>query len=462
MAFYRSFFSHDTWITNAAPDSNLSYRASGSNHGKSTSLNVFARKAEINSSSIELARTIVRFDLTELSGKIYSDRVIPSSSVSYFLKMFDKKHDDTVPTSYDLFVYPLSRSFDEGNGIDDDNYRDIGYANWINSTSIQTWTVTGSDFLTTNYGSASQHFDGGSEDLEVDVTDIVKNWLTGAIANNGLVIKLGNTEESNGDNYFKKVFYGRESKYVGKIPYLEARWNDVVKDNRNNFAYNLNNKLFLYNFIRGELTAVTEPVSVRVQDHLVGTSASFSQTYTAAQYATGIMTASLTIANTASFKFSGTFYDIWFSGSTVLMTGTFVPLVLTGSTFDSYENFVIGVDNLKRTYFANEEARLKVVVRNRDYKNHRGVLNTASLDLPKEYIEKLYYSILNKENGEIVVPFGTGSILYTATSYNSDGNYFNIWFNSFVPGFTYKIIFLVDINQYDKKIIDNDFIFKVL
>ena len=462
MAFYRSFPLADTWITDAAPDSNLSYRASGSNHGLSPSLNVFARKAEINSSSIELARTLVKFSLTDLSGKIYSDNTIPSASVSYYLRMFDKKHDDIIPTSFDLFVYPLSRSFDAGSGIDDDNYRDIGYANWLNSTSTQTWTTTGSDFISSGYGSGSQHFDIGTEDLEVDITDVVKNWLTGGINNNGLVVKFGNTEETNATNYYKKMFYGKETKYVEYMPYIEARWNDVLKDNRNNFAYSIQNRLFLYNFIRGELTSVTEPVTVRIQDHLLGTSASFSQTYDAVRHAAGILTASVTIANTASFKFSGTFYDIWFSGSTVLMTGTFTPLILTGANYDSYEDFVVDISNLKRTYKTNEETRLKVLVRNKDYKNHRGLQSTASLDMPKEYAEKLYYSILNNENGKVIVPFGTGSLLYTNTSYNSEGNYFRLWFNSFVPGFTYRIIFLLDINQDEKRILDDEFVFKVL
>lgn len=460
MSFYRIYSTKDTWITNKSIDGTAGNLATGSNHGASPVLNVFAAKAEIQSGSIELARSLVQFDITELSGKIFLDRVIPSSSVSYILKMFDMKHGDTIPTSYDLFAFPLSRSWDEGVGIDDDDFQDSGYANWMSASSTAVWTNTGSDFLASGYGSASQHFDLGQEDVEMDVTSVVNAWLTGGLTSNGFVLKLGSTEESNAVDYYVKRFHGRETKYVDKIPYIEARWNDVLKDNRGNFGYNVENKLVMYNFIRGELTVVQEPVTVRVQDHLLGVSASFTQSYQTYQIASGVLTASIFISNTASF--SASFYDIWFSGSRVYLTGTFKPLALSASSVNQYDEFTIDVTNLKRVYAVNEEARLKVNVRKRDYKTHRGTVATASLNTEREYIEKMYYSVLNDETGETVVPFGTGTIPYTQLSYDGNGNYFNIWMKNFVPGFKYRLKFLIDINQYDKKIIEEDFVFKVV
>jgi hypothetical protein len=188
MGWYRIFPTKDTFISTYAPDSLDAIRATGSNHGATPSLNIFAAKARFLTSSVELARILIDFDITELSGKIYTDLLIPSSSVSYRLKMCDMKHDETVPTSYDLFVFPLSRSWSEGRGIDNDNFRDYGYASWVDATSTQAWTVTGSDFIS-DMGSGSQNFDQGDEDLSVDITHIVNNWLTGAFGKNGLVVK---------------------------------------------------------------------------------------------------------------------------------------------------------------------------------------------------------------------------------------------------------------------------------
>jgi len=279
MGIYRIPCTKDTWITNRIIDNNSSVRATGSNFGADPSLNVYAFEPDILTGTMDVARSLLKFDMTELSGKIYEDLIIPSSSVTYLLKMYDMKHEDRVPSSFDLFIYPLSRSWDEGRGIDTENFRDYGYANWHSASSTVEWTTTGSDFISEEYGTASQHFDYGYEDLEVDISDIVINWLTSSVFNNdGILIKFGATEE-NGDassvDFYRKAFHGRESKYIEKLPVIEARWDNVIKDNRSNFAYNQNNKLYLYNFIRGELTDLTNPVIVKIQDHLKEVSASY-------------------------------------------------------------------------------------------------------------------------------------------------------------------------------------------
>jgi hypothetical protein len=457
MGFFRILPSKDTWITDAHPEDTVTVRATGSNHGRSPSLYVFARKGDINSSSIELARTMLQFDLTELSGKIYDEGVVPSSSVSYILKMSDMKHEYTVPSSYDLFVYPLSRSWDEGNGIDDNFYRDGGYASWMSASSTEAWTTSGSDFIT-DQGSGSQRFDHGDEDLEVDITDVVVNWLTGTFANNGLLVKMGDTEESNAVDYFTKKFHGWESKYVDKIPYIEARWDDVLKDNRNNFAFDVENTLVMYNLVRGELTSPAGVASVTITN-----GDSYSHTFNAGEVSTGILTASVTISSTGSYS-SSSFSDIWVGASTPQLTSSFVPAYVSASHVDPYDEFVVDVANLKGVYYAAEEARLIVNVKKRDWVTHVGLLSSGSDDLgrEREYIEKMYYSIVNDETGETIVPFGTGSIPFTQLSYNGDGNYFNLCMNGFIPGFKYRLLFLIDINRFDKKIVDDDFTFKVI
>ncbi len=466
MSLYRIFPSKDAYITNRFLQGSTSVRATGSNFGATPTLRIFAIKDDVSSGASELARTLIQFNLTELSGKIFSEKLVPSGSVSYFLKMFNHEHGGSNATSYDLFVYPLSRSWDEGTGKDDDDGSDYGFVNWLSASSTQGWAITGSDYLSTNYGSGSQHFDKGYEDLEVDITQVVNNWLTssigqaGGLPNNGLVVKLGTTEEDNSVDYILKMFHGHETIFINKIPYIEARWNDSRKDNRGNFAYNVSSSLYFYNFVRGELTDVTEPVSVRLQDHVIGNSASYNATFTASKIETGIYSASFVVSNTASF--SASWVDIWRSGSVVYMSGAFTPLVLTGSDVDQYDDFVLSVKNLKRTYQTNEEARFKVFVGKKNNKYH-SISHSASFSSANvQYIEKLYYSILNDATGEVVIPFGTGSLEYTKASYDKDGNYFNLFMNTFIPGFVYRILFLIDINKYDKKVFDNDILFKVI
>lgn len=461
MGVFKVFPSGDTYITDKRPDNSFAtdVRGSGSNHGYSPALNVFARKSEIVSGSIELARSLIQFDLTELSGKLFTDQTIPSGNVSYYLRMYDQIHDETVPSSYDLFIYPLSQSWDVGQGIDDDNLTDLGYASWVNATSTTEWTTTGSDFISNSF-SASQHFDLGTEDLEVNITSVVNEWLTGSSwpGNYGLVVKLGGVEETGSTNFYRKSFHSKESLYIDKLPHIEARWSNLITDNRSNFVFGHTGSLVLYNFVRNSLQTITNPVTASIKDSVSGSgNHTFSASVIAVEVATGVFTASFAIA---SGTHSGTFYDIWEDGSTLLSSGSFTPTLLTSSVVDYNNQYVVAPKSLKSVYRTSEKARIAVNVRKRDYVTHVGVVSTASLTPQTEYIEKMYYSVINDETGEVVIPFGTGSVAYTQMSYNSAGNYLDLWMSNFVPGFKYRLLFLLDINN-DNQIVDQNFTFKV-
>lgn len=463
MGLFRVFSAKDSYITNRMFGTNNAIRATGSNFGASPSLYVFKLTGSTPASQVELARTLIQFDLTELSGKIYTDQLIPSSSVSYYLKMFDMEHGDRKPENYNIFAYPVSQSWTEGNGIDNDNYRDFGYTNWLSASSAATWAATGSDYLdTADYGSGSQYIEDPNSDIEIDITNVVVNWLTGALPNNGLLLKLGSTEEDHTtESYYTKAFHSRETQFIDRLPYIEARWSNVKKDNRNNFAYNVENKLFMYNIQRGELTNVGETVTCRIQDHVVGVSASYTSSFATHQVEPGILTASITVELTGNVSFSSSWVDIWESSTRVYMTGNFTPLILTGSTQDLNNRYVVNIDNLKRTYSENEEARLKVSVRNKNYTTHK-IVHSSSLDVANQYIEKMYYKVINDDTGNEIVPYGTGSIPFTQLGYDANGNYFDLNMNMFIPGTKYRIMFLIDINKHTKQEIDDDFIFKII
>jgi len=468
MGFYRLFTSKDTWISNASTDGTNGHRMTGSNFGMSPTLQLFAVKNAVESGSYELSRILLQFNLNELSGKIFDEKTVPSSSVNYFLRLANYQHATTIPTSYELFAYPLSKSWTEGTGSDQVTFRDYGWANWLSASSTTAWDVTGSDFQATNYGSGSQAFDRGWEDLEVNVTQVVNNWLTSSIGqaggfpNNGLVVKYGASEESNGVDYNLKMFHSKETKYVDKIPHIEARWDsDVIRDNRKNFAYNVPNRLYFYNFSRGQLSGTNEPLIVKIKDHWMNASASFNVELTSSKVATGIYSASLQVENfTASF--SSSWVDVWFAGARVYMTGNFKPVFLSGSEVDPYEEYTMDVLNLKGEYSANEQARMKVGVRKKNLKkSHIRIVHTASTDVDKEYMDEMYYSVINDETGEVVIPFGTGSVDYTRLSYNGEGNYFDMFMNGYIPGFVYRLKFLIVSNK-EKTVLDEGWKFKVV
>ena len=97
----------------------------------------------------------------------------------------------------------------------------------------------------------TQTFELGTEDLEIDITNIVvRHWMEEALeveASNGpnvdgdaqdarghagLIIKLSPQFESgaNMESYYTKRFFARDSEFFFKRPVIEARWNSSVQD----------------------------------------------------------------------------------------------------------------------------------------------------------------------------------------------------------------------------------------
>jgi len=127
----------DNTITNAF-ERNLVTRGTGSNMGLADSLEIFHIYAQEASASHELSRVLVQFPVvtSDATTTIQADRssgLLPSSgSVNFYLKLFNVAHTQTLPRNYTLVISPVSQSWEEGNGLDMDEYSDLTYnGSWI-------------------------------------------------------------------------------------------------------------------------------------------------------------------------------------------------------------------------------------------------------------------------------------------------------------------------------------------
>ena len=144
MAIKRYTATKDNTITNALKE-NLSTRGTGSNMGASDILEVFSiygqnafssSIAGANTRTTELSRVLLEFPISGSDvGQIYGDRLddkIPESgSVNFFLRVFNARHSETVPTNVTFNIQAISASWNEGSGLDMDNYSDKDNSNWI-------------------------------------------------------------------------------------------------------------------------------------------------------------------------------------------------------------------------------------------------------------------------------------------------------------------------------------------
>ena len=469
MAIKRYVASADNTITNAFK-ANLSTRGTGSNMGAADILEVFSIFGQADSGSLEKSRALIKFPISTLSSDITSG-IVPSNA-SYYLKLFNVAHGDTLPTNFTLEVKVISTLWDEGTGLDMNEYTDVGYSNWVSANSsssgIANWSSQGGDYYASPIYTAS--FDVGTEDLEIDITDTVHAWIAGTKPNYGLGIMLSSSlENSNLRSYYTKKFSARSSEYFFKRPIIEVRWDSSRQDDRGNFylsssmvsaADNLNT-LYLYNYIRGQLKDINGIGTGNIYVNLYSTLGSASITtapktpITGGWISTGIYTASIAVNTTST-----TLYDVWFSGSNQYHTGT-----ISAKTFSNAENAdtdrkIISITNLKSSYTTSEYPKLRLYVRSKNWSPT--IYTKAIADVEQEYIKNLYYRVYRVQDGlDVIASAATASTNHTKVSYDISGSYFPLDMSLFEPGYMYALKFIVkEENNYLKEL-DEVFKFRV-
>ena len=198
MAIKRYTANADTTITNAF-GSNLKTRGTGSNMGLSDSLEVFSIYGQENTGSTELSRILVKFPTTEMSTDRTNGDLPASGSVKFYLRMFNAKHPSTLPKNFVLQAMASEQDWEEGYGMDMEEYSDLTYdedgANWENASSGTKWNRIGGDFYET--GSVYKtSFPKGHEDLEIDISELVEDWIDGRKSNYGIGLMLTGTQEA--------------------------------------------------------------------------------------------------------------------------------------------------------------------------------------------------------------------------------------------------------------------------
>jgi len=450
MAIKRYFSNADTTITNAFR-SNLNVRGVSGNMGQSDILEVFSIYGQANPSSSELSRVLVQFPINDIITDRANALIPASGSISWFLKLYNAKHGQTIPKDYTMTISAVSSSWNEGYGLDMEEYSDIGYANWntasSSSSGTSSWTSAGGDYHTSP--TASYFFNKGTEDLIVDVSSIVEQWITGSKTNYGFGVKLSSSHEQAAQSFYTKKFFARGTEFFFKKPTLEARWNSVRRDNRGYFfassslasaADNLNT-IYLYNVVRGQLKNIpavgTGSIYVKVFTDSSG-STTITPTpntpVTGGWVSTGIYSASFALDTTASEVF-----DRWFNSTltTCFHTGAIDIYDLDAQDYSPSNRYVISCTNLKAIYYPEEQARFRFFTRKKDWSPT--IYTVATSFIPSEIIESASYKLVRVSDNLEVIPYGTGSLLHTGLSYDVSGSYFDLDMNLLEAGYSYQM-----------------------
>tara|TARA_R110000824_G_scaffold26628_1_gene91315 strand:- start:19483 stop:20931 length:1449 start_codon:yes stop_codon:yes gene_type:complete len=462
MAIKKFFASKDNTITDGY-GSVRTTRATDANMGASDILEVYSLYGSFNSSSLEKSRILLQFDTSDLAAKRTAGDIPASGSTTFFLKLTNAPHVGTYATDFTLTINALSQTWDEGIGLDMDEYLDRGVSNWLTAsstggTTYTTWATTGSSYHVNPEYTAT--FTTGLENLSVDVTTLVEQWLAGTKSNYGFLIKLTSTQENGAGNtiasssYYSTKFFGRGSEYFFKRPTLQAEWNSSKGDDRGNFYASSSiaaedentNTLYLYNRVRGQLRnlpdmtgtiyvnyydALTSSAGLSTSDtEIINTSA-----VTGGWVNTGIYSASSILDTTASIV-----YDVWFSGSTQYHTGS--PISVKDFAMSDYNpdsQHVINITNLRATYSTSEKQRIRLFIRDKGW--NPTIYTTATSKITSKIVEKVYYSVTRVVDNWEVIPYATASTSGTLMSYDVSGSYTDLDFSNFEKGYQYEIAF---------------------
>ena len=489
MAIKKYVSEKDNTITNAFKEDMIT-RGTGSNMGSADIIEVFSIYGQMTESGSltgfaqtqELSRVLVQFPITTISADRSAGLIPASGNVDFYLRLYNAKHSYTTPKQAKYMVSPISADWEEGIGMDMDQYtdktKDYDGSNWIRRTGSTSWTNMGGDYL--DQHAKTQTLENGTEDLEVDISFYVEQWIKGAgsggFTNYGVGVRLTSSQEayfssSNSANisssifnpsgavrsYYTKKFFSRTSEFFFKRPVIEARWDSSIRDDRAKANYSSSlltaednlKTLYLYNYINGELknipniTSPSDKIFVKLfsgsSDNSAPSGSAFNlvtstdftisgapTVITGGYVSTGIYSASFALTSAATPVQQ--IFDVWYlndGGSpnapgAPVHTGSFEPYSHVSLNQASKPEFIFNISNLRDSYLSDENARFKIYLRQKDW--NPTIYSKANANTQNYVLDNVYYKITRVADGYPAITFGTGSAA-SPQSHLSAGSY---------------------------------------
>lgn len=241
----------------------------------------------------DYSRYLLYFDIVDLQNRYNNGEFGNLSNITHTLRMCNSSYFNTDlqgqklldekqrTSSFDLICFRITgQTWDEGTGYDyalpivpplqsDNNITFIeGASNWIYAETLDEWAEEGVySGSPSSITVATQHFDKGNENIEMDLTSEVNDLITGGTTNFGYGVAFVQPIEE---------IITKPAQYVGFFtrhtqtyyqPFLQTINNGFIKDDRKNFYKNKVNKLYLYSNVGSEPTNLDNNPSVTIYDN---------------------------------------------------------------------------------------------------------------------------------------------------------------------------------------------------
>ena len=182
----------------------------------------------------DVSRALLKFDVEYLS-KSLSDGSIKMKNA--YLVMRETQSEE-IPLDYTLYAYAVSGSWNMGKGTRFDEISTSGVtwkyregdtrSEWLeNNLAVGTTSNpndgTGGTWYT--YNVASQSFSYSTADISMDVTNMLKAWMSGSVINDGMILKFPNEKENDVNDYGIIKLFSKETHTIHQ-PKIMIGWDD--------------------------------------------------------------------------------------------------------------------------------------------------------------------------------------------------------------------------------------------
>jgi hypothetical protein len=121
-------------------------------------------------------------------------------------------------------------------------------------------------------------------------------------------------------------------------------------------------------------------------------------------------------------------------------------------------NYIFNITNLQPVYKSYEKPKFRIFAREKDWSPN--IYKIANKDIETTTIKKLYYKIVRIIDNLDIIEYGISPIAYTLTSYDKNGNYFDLDLSILEKGYAYGIKLMI-LDEENKIEYPNVFRFKV-
>jgi hypothetical protein len=182
----------------------------------------------------DVSRALIKFDVNYLSSSI-SNGNIGFDEANLILK---ETQSEEIPLEYTIYAYAISGSWEMGKGTRFDDVSTAGVTwNYREGDSKLDWlenTLANGTDANPNDGSggtwylvsgSTQSFNYQTSDIEMDVRNMLKVWMSGSLPNDGMILKHSDSKENDTQDYGIVKLFSKETNTIYQ-PKIRIGWDD--------------------------------------------------------------------------------------------------------------------------------------------------------------------------------------------------------------------------------------------